>query len=416
VKGPNLPSMAWRNLWRNRRRTLLTLSSIAFGTMLAVLFTGIGDSNWRQMIALAARLGGGHVTLQHPEYLDTPTLSRTVRGVDRLVEVALRDSDVERAVARITGQMMLATATQSYGAGFIAYDPEAEDESTLSILEALAGGEHFSSPRDPGIVLGQRLSDNLKAGLGRKVVYTLTDKKGEIVQGVARVSGIIRTGSPSVDSGLCLLPIDSFREVLGYAPEEATQVGLFLRDQRRAPDVAARLGDGATPGVSALTWKQTQPDLAGFIAMKVAGARFMEVIIMILVAAGIFNTLFVSVMERLREFGIMTAIGFSPASLFGLVMFESFWLGVTGLLGAVLVTAGPYYYMATRGIDISAMIGEGGSNEIAGVALTTMMHAEIYPENVIVIGLAALLATLLSGVYPAWHAGRVVPVETIRLV
>jgi ABC-type lipoprotein release transport system permease subunit len=142
----------------------------------------------------------------------------------------------------------------------------------------------------------------------------------------------------------------------------------------------------------------------------------MEVIIMILVAAGIFNTLFVSVMERLREFGIMTAIGFSPSSLFGLVMFESLWLGVTGLVGAALVTAGPYYYLATRGIDISAMIGEGGSNEVAGVAVTTMMHVAIYPENLLVIGLAALLATLLSGVYPAWHAGRVVPVDTIRLV
>ena len=72
MKGSSLASMAWRNLWRHRRRTLLTLSSIAFGTMLAVLFTGMGDSNWSEMIQLAARLGGGHVTLQHPEYLETP--------------------------------------------------------------------------------------------------------------------------------------------------------------------------------------------------------------------------------------------------------------------------------------------------------------------------------------------------------
>jgi ABC-type lipoprotein release transport system permease subunit len=407
--------MAWRNLWRHRRRTLLTLSSIAFGVMLAVLFTGIGDSNWSEMIYLAARLGGGHVTLQHPEYLETPTLSRTVRDADRLRAGALRDPDVVRVVTRITGNLMIATASQNYGAGFIAFDPAAEDGSTLSLIEALTEGEMFPSSRDGGIILGRRLAQNLNAGLGRKVVYTLTDRNGEIVQEAARVSGIVSTGAPSVDAGLCLLPIDRLREVLGYQPDEAVQVGVFLRDHRRADAVARRLGDLFGTRISALPWHQLQPELAGFITMKIAGARFMEAIIMILVAAGIFNTLFVSVMERVREFGIMMAIGFSPVRLFSLVMCESLWLGLVGLLLAAAVTAGPYYYMATVGIDLTAQMGIEGS-EVAGVAVSPIMQAAIFPENLLMIASAALLATLLSGLYPAWNAGRVVPVESIRLV
>jgi ABC-type lipoprotein release transport system permease subunit len=407
--------MAWRNLWRHRRRTLLTLSSIAFGTMLAVLFTGMGDSNWSEMIQLAARLGGGHVTLQHPEYLETPTLSRTVRDVEQLRATALRDPDVERVVTRITGNLMIATAAQNYGAAFIAFDPGDEDDSTLSLIEALTEGEMFSSARDGGIILGKRLAENLDAGLGRKVVYTLTDKNGEIVQEAARVSGIVSTGAPSVDAGLCLLPIDSLREALGYDPGEAVQVGVFLGDHRRADAVAARVGETLGTQVSVLPWHQIQPELSGFITMKVAGARFMEAIIMVLVAAGIFNTLFVSVMERVREFGIMLAIGFSPARLFGLVMCESLWLGLAGLLLAGAITAGPYYYMATVGIDLSAMMGAGGG-EVAGVAVSPVMYVDIFPENLVMIASAALLATLLSGLYPAWNAGRVVPVESIRLV
>ena len=311
---------------------------------------------------------------------------------------------------------MLATATQSYGAAFIAFDPGAEDETTLSVLEALDEGELFPSTHDKGIILGARLAENLNTRMRGKVVYTLVDKRGEIVQGLARVSGIIRTGAPTVDSGLCLLPIDTFRDVLGYAPDESTQVGLFLSDHRRSRRVAQRLGNGHLDGRAvALTWDQTQSDLAGFIAMKVAGARFMELVIMILVAAGIFNTLFVSVMERLREFGIMMAIGFSAQSLFRLVMLESFWLGLVGLVGAGLVTAGPYYYLATTGLDLTGMLGEG-TGEVAGVALSTVMRVGIFGENLILIAGAALVATLLSGIYPAWHAGRVVPVETIRLV
>jgi ABC-type lipoprotein release transport system permease subunit len=155
--------------------------------------------------------------------------------------------------------------------------------------------------------------------------------------------------------------------------------------------------------------------LAGFIAMKVAGSQLMEIVIMVLIAAGIFNTLFVSVMERLREFGIMVAIGFSPGTLFALVMLESLWLGLMGLIGAVVVTAAPYHFLSTTGIDISEQLGLTGT-EVAGVALTSVMRVGIYPENALIIALAALSGTLLSAVYPAWRAGRVAPAEAIRLV
>jgi ABC-type lipoprotein release transport system permease subunit len=409
-----LARMAWRNLWRHRRRTFLTLSSIAFGTALAILFTAIGDSNWKDMIDLAARLGGGHVTLQHPEYLDTPTLSRTVHEAN-LREVALSDPEVERAVTRISGQLMLSSAGQSYGAGFIALDPATEDIDTLSLLDAIAEGEFFASSEEQGILLGSRLAENLDVKIGRKVVFTTTDRDGEIVRDMARVRGILHTGSPTVDGYLCLLPLDRMRGVLGYDDDEAIQVALFLGDQRRADAVAARLSKQGGDAVAAVPWHQNQPDLSSFIAMKVAGAIFMEVVIGLLVAAGIFNTLFVSVMERVREFGIMTALGFPPGSLFALVMFESLWLGLLGLGLAALVAAWPYYYLSTTGIDIAAQLGAGGS-EVAGVAITTIMRAYIYPENLAMIASAALGATLLSGLYPAWRAGHVEPVESIKLV
>lgn len=407
--------MAWRNLWRNRRRTMLTLASIAFGTMLAVLFTGIGDSNFSEMIDLAARLGGGHVTLQHPEYLDTPTFSRALAGASKLREEALRDPAVERATLRISGNVMVASAAQNQGAGFIAFDPDEEDLSTLSLLDAVSAGELFATSDAKGVVLGERLAEKLHVGLGRKVVYTLTDKHGEIVQEAARVVGLVKTGAPSVDAGLCLLPLDRVRQLLDFEPDETLQVALFLRDQRRADEVAARLGGALGPGADALPWHEIQPELAGFIAMKVASARFMEVIIMLLVAAGIFNTLFVSVMERMREFGIMLAIGFSPSRLFGLVMCESLWLGLLGLGLAAAVTAGPYWYMAQVGIDIAAQLEIAGS-EVAGVAVMPIMRVAIYLDHLVVIVLAALVATLLSGLYPAWSAGRVAPVESIRVI
>ena len=406
--------MAWRNLWRNKRRSILTLVSIAFGGFLAILFTAMQDRSFSDFIDTAARLGKGHVTIQHPEYLDTPTLSRTVEGASELKSFALADVDVEIVADRISGEAMVATADDSFGVRFIAYDPEQETEETLSFQEGLVEGEMFESGRDKGIILGKKLAQNLGVEMGRKVVFTMTDKNGEIVSGLARLSGVIGTGAPSLDKGLCLLPIDVVRDLLGYQPDECTHLAVFLSDSRKSVAVADRL-NGSLREATALTWDEIQPELSGFIAMKVGGARFMEIIIAILVAAGIFNTLFVSVMERLREFGIMIAIGYSSGQLFRLVMWESLWLAVMGLLTCGALTAWPYSYLVRTGLDYSAMTG-GDAVEIAGVGWDPVIRVGIFPEHLLVIIVAMVFATLAAGLYPAWKAGRVEPVESIRLV
>ena len=304
---------------------------------------------------------------------------------------------------------MLATARASYGSGFIALDPTQESTETLEILDDIAEGSFFETSRDKGIILGAKLAENLDVELGKRVVYTMTDKDGEIVSGLARVSGIVRSGAASLDAGLCLLPIDVVRETLGYEADEATQVAIFVHDNRESEAVASRI-DGA------LTWMETQPELYGFISMKVNSTIVMEVIIMLLIGAGIFNSLFVSVMERLREFGVMLAIGFQPIQVAALVMWESLWIALAGLVAAALVTAGPYYHLATEGLDATQMMGGADQPEISGVAFDTQMYVGIYPESAIAIAVIMLFAVLAAGIYPAWKAGRVEPVDAIKLV
>jgi ABC-type lipoprotein release transport system permease subunit len=373
------------------------------------------DRNWTDMINVAARLGAGHVTLQHAEYLEAPTLAKTVHGTGALRELALGEPGVTGVVERIVGQTMLNTAWESRGAGFIAIDPAAEDTTTFTVLGSIVEGTPFATGSDGGLILGERLARNLGVGMGDKIVYMMTDRTGEIVSGLARVSGIVRTGAPSIDGGLTLLPIDAVREVLGYAADEATQMAVFVDDQRKAEGIADRLDAKVESGVAVHPWHEIQRELAAFVALKVGGALFMEALIAVLVAAGIFNTLFVSVMERLREFGVMMAIGWSPGRLFRLVLLESAWLGALGLVGAALITALPYWYLATKGIDATALMGQN-TLEVSGVAMPTTFRVGIFPAHAVVIAVAAFAATLLAGCYPAWKAGRVDPVETIKLV
>lgn len=412
-----LSVLAWRNLWRHKRRTAITLCSIAFASFLAVFMIGMNDQNWEDVINTAARIGGGHITLQHVDYQDRPAFTRTVTGTDGLIPRVKQLPHVTHALPRIVGQVMLSTTTESRGAGFIAYDPSLESTQTLSILEAIHEGELFKTATDRGIILGARLAKNLGASLGTKVVYTFTDKRGQVVSSLARVSGIVRTGSPAVDLGLCFLPLRAVQDTLGYAADEVVQVAVFVDTQRKSAEVRDRVANLLTGPTVALTWKQTQPDLDSFIAMKKGGGSFFSLLILILCAAGIFNTLFVSVMERIREFGVLVALGFSPRKLFSLVMLESLWLGLTGLLASVLLSAWPYYHLSTVGLDLSKQFAASGQQaDIAGVAMSMVLKVGLYPESAILIAVAVLGATLLSGLYPAWKAGRVQPVEAIKLV
>ncbi|HMV65636.1 MAG TPA: FtsX-like permease family protein [Myxococcota bacterium] len=413
-----LASIAWRNLWRQRRRTLLTLVSIAFGGFLTIMMTALQDRSFADFIDNAARLGSGHVALQHPEYRDTPTLTRSVTDADEKRKVAEADPAADRAVERVTGQTMVSTASDSFGALFIAYDPALETPETLTFTRSVVEGRLFESADEPGIILGDRLARNLNAKIGNKVVYTLTDRSGEIVTGMQRLVGVVHTGAPSLDAGLCLLPIGAVQRLVGYAPHEATQVALFLHDGRQSLAAASRLDRHVGPNTAVLTWDEVQPEIRTFVAMKVGGSRVIEAIVALLVAAGIFNTLFMSVLERTREFGIMLAIGYEPRQLFALVMLESAYLAALGLAASLAITAWPYHRLSQTGIDMSKAYSEQGldSLEISGVGMDPILRIGIFPDHAVAIVVTIAAATLLAGLYPAWKAGRVSPVESINLV
>jgi ABC-type lipoprotein release transport system permease subunit len=415
LRGPALFVMAWRNLWRNRRRTIITLSSLAFGVMTAVVFTGLTDQSLGDAIDLAARMANGHVTIQAREYRDSPTLERSIAGGAALRDQLAGDRDVVKVAPRINGQLVVATASDSFGAGFVALDPALDDAQSFAPLGQIVDGKLFTGSDAQGIVLGKTLAKNLGATVGKKVVYTLTDKHGEIVSGLGRVRGILATGSTSADAALCLLPIDAVRALIGYDHDEATQLAVYLRDQRQAERAAERLNGMVPQGTVALSWQQVNPDLAGFVTVKVIGSEVIEAFVILLIAAGIFNTLFVSVMERLREFGILLAIGFSPARLFRLVLWESLWLALVGLVAGVVVTAPLYHYLHAHGIDMSARVGNNRV-EIAGAMMAMVVRATVYPDHALIIAVAIVAVTLLSGLYPAWRAARVQPVDAIKLV
>lgn len=311
-----LNRLAWKNLWRNKRRTLITGFSISLGVFLSVTFTGTGDYSYTNMIDASATMGMGHVTVEAKGFNETPSLDKRLNNSEMIRKEIIKLPNVSDATVRIMGQAMFASASKSIGGSFLAINPKTESAKINLMIRAITEGKIFDDNGGRGIVIGSVMAEKLKLKLGKKIVYTTTDINGEIVGEVARVSAIFKTGLDEVDGAMVLLPIDRVRETLGYTPEEASMITVLISDQRKAKglrdQLAIMINDRET---EVLSWQQTQRDLTGLITIDKTTNYLSQVLIGLVIAAGILNTLLMGVMERTREFGIMMAVGMPPSTL-----------------------------------------------------------------------------------------------------
>ena len=405
--------MAWRSLLRNRRRTLITAFSVAFGVLLSVTFTASGDYSYTNLINSSTTLGFGHLAVEPVGFNDTPSLAKALAESERIRDRAAALPLVSGAYVRIVGQAMFASGARSVGGQVIGFVPGKENPLHSIYLRCLKEGAAPGLDDPNGALIGARMAEKLNLRLGKKLIYTLTDKNGEMVSGISRVRGIFATGENQIDGSVVLLPLARLRQSLHYGPEEASLVSIFISDQRRVEEVRGQL-EKILPGRTreVLTWRETQAELAGLIAIDRSGNYLMQFLVGLLIAAGIFNTMLMSVMERRREFGMMMALGMGPGQVVAQVLVESFLIGGLGLILGVLITTPWYLYMVRVGIDLSGQIGHDYST--SGVLVDPVLKFRLFKESVFAILGGIMLLTMLAGIFPAYRAGRVVPLESVR--
>jgi ABC-type lipoprotein release transport system permease subunit len=406
--------LAWRTLSRNRRRTLITAFSIAFGIFLAVTFTGSGDYSYTSMIDTSAAMGLGHVSMEAAGYNARPALSRWFPDPDPVMELAGRQSAVTGVYPRIMGQAMFAAGAKNVGGMFLAIDPTRENAGHNFFIRSIVEGELFAESAGRGAVIGAEMAGKLNLRPGKKVILTVTDRDGQLTSELFRVSGIFRTGDRAADSGFVLLPLDRLRRTLGYENSGVTLVALYLDDQRRGSRVGRELARRVSfrQDIEVLAWHETQPDLAGLIAVDRLFNYLLQLLVGLVIGAGIMNTMLMSVLERRREFGIMMALGMAPAQVVRLVLIESFWLGCLGVAMGTALTVPWFYYMSVTGIDLSGLIGDEYS--AGGVLVDPVLKLRLYKESGAAILVTVFVLTLAAAVYPARRAGKIMPVDTMK--
>ncbi len=358
-------------------------------------------------------MGFGHITVEPMGYNDTPGLDKKITDVESIRNFVLQVPEVESALIRIVGQAMFASAIKNTGGTFIAIDPAKESSERNIFIGSIIEGSLFEGTDGRSVVIGTKMAEKLNLRIGKKLIYTVTDVNGEIVSEITRVTGIFKTGVDEVDGSMVLLPIDRVRATLGYKKNEATIVPIYIDDQRKTGKVRNVINRMIeNPKVEVLTWNETQPETAGFITLDRGMNYLIQILLGLLIAAGILNTMLMNVLERTREFGIMMAIGMTPGRLVRLVLTESIWIGFVGLIFGVMITIPCYIYMSNIGIDLSGLYEDG--SDVGGVLFDLVIKFRLYRESAVAILCGVFVLTVAAGLYPAFRSGRVPPVESLK--
>lgn len=404
--------LAWRSLWRHRRRTLITVSAIVAGTTLALFLITMGDGVYKKLIDEAVKMNAGYVTVEHADYSRDLSIDLAVRSVEDVRREAAAIEGVTAVKVLILGQAVVSTGAGSAGVGFLGVDTNAEREVSplaLNIVE----GRYLNKEDRRGVVLGKRLATRLNLRPGKKLVVTTNDTNGDLVNEMLRVKGIFEVGIEEADGFLVQVPLDTARRVFRLGPDEATRVGLVLdnpKDQKRVLEtLSSRLGDR---GLAVLSWQEVMPDLAGFMAVDLGFNYVFQGIVLFLIGFTILNTILMSVLERTREFATLMAIGTSALRLRLQVAVESLMIGLLGTGFGLLIGGGVSWYFQIHGIDFSSIYGD--DTTIVGYAIDPLIKCYVTAETLWTVGLFVLAMTLIIGAYPSWRSARISIADVLR--
>ena len=412
-----MPNLAWRNLWRNRRRTIITVSMIAFGFALAVVTIGLGDGGHNSMIRNAIRLGDGHLTVQPRDYLQSPANHRFLRGGGDVLTQVQAAGLAGRVAPRVALQLLASSATNAIGVALQGIEP-GHDPLHDVLGDSLVAGDWLERGDHRGLLIGEALSRKLDADVGNKVVLMAGGRDGETISELGRVRGIFRTGVEELDGYVVLSDLAMARQFLYAEGGEAaraplTRVAVFLDDPDLLPVAKTRLVGAVTAGEAVvLDWQEMMPQLVSFIIVDDVGNYIWLVFILVMVAFGILNTILMSVLERTREFGLLRALGISPVQLLVLVLLETILLACIALVIGWVIALGGHAYFAIKGLDLSAM-GEGMLMS-SGAIMDPILRTELSGGRVTALTLIVFATTLLAGIYPAVRAARVSPVAALH--
>lgn len=399
-----ITTLAWRNLWRHKRRTVMILFAFALGAWSMVVIAAISRGSMEQQLNNAILNLVGHIQLHAPGYRDDPVIDHRFPPPGDALRAVLDADGIRMWASRIRVPAMVASERESAGVTLIGIEPERERGLSF-IPDSITDGRYLQSSDDAGLLLGRKLAEKLETGLGRRVVLLTQDPKNQLADRGFRVVGIFDTQPQQMEEAYVFIGQATARKMLKL-DNTSSEIALITPDRDRLGPLLERLR-AAAPHLDVAPWTEVEPLLV--LTQKITDAILLiwYVIVFAAMSFGLINTLLMAVFERTREFGLFQALGMPPRHILDQVLVESLILLTLALVLGNLLSAATLAALRD-GIDLSS-VAEG--MELVGVA-PVIYPAWVLSDTLMANSLVFVLG-LAASLYPAWRAARHVPMDAI---
>lgn len=398
--------IAWRNVTRNRYRSLITIASITIGFASLIFIRAFVDGAHYQMVDNYTGLVSGHIQIHRDGFHKKMGLQRSIRSPQSIIDAIGDISAIEAYAGRVKEYALISSAEHSSGVLLMGIDPDRE-RSITDLHRRVPEGTFPAN--DAQIVIGKDLADLLNVSIGDKIVVIAQAYDGSLASAAYRVSGLLDTGAEELDKGLALITLGASQElfVLGNMVSE---IAIKTGSHENVGAVTDSLRDRLdTDTFEILPWQEISPILVQWIEFDVTFINVLLLIVLMVIATGILNTLLMGILERVREFGIMLALGTKRSQILLMIALESILLGAVGITCGLVIGTTLSYYFGVHGIDLSAF-----STAMNDYYTGSVIFTRISLGYVIVYGVTMLLTSIIVSIYPAWRAASLKPVDAIR--
>ena len=404
-----LLQLAFRNIWRNRRRTLLTLSAMVVSLALLILSLGVFSGMLVDILASTTGQYHGHLIITADHYLDDHDMYKHFTTDDQTLNKLRAQENITGISERLRGYGLVSHADNSYPAELLGVHPEME-RTVTSLQNQLSEGAYLEPDDENGAVIGSGLAKKLGVKTGDELVFVTQAADGSIGNDLLMVRGIFRTGHSGHDNSLVLVSLPWLQRTMAL-PGQIHELTLAVDDPLQAAEYVPTVSALLPKGLETTDWGELLPEMREAIASFDVSRFIFVVILYFATGLGILNTIFMSVMERTQEFGVMMAVGLRPRQVNHLVLLESLFLGIIGAILGLILGLLISSYMSRVGIDLSTWITPV---TYAGGTIQPRLKAIFETRNFIDPAILLLVVSLVAGFFPARRAAKLQPVEAIR--
>lgn len=400
-------TIAYRDLLRNRRRSILTLLAVALGLAMLMMFNGLIAGVWQEALQNSIRLRTGHLQLRAPTFEERQLSLRWQDLLENPGALAARlnqMSEVKAAAPVLWAGTILSTGDESVSLQIFGIDPTSQLYDP--IRESLVSGDFLTPDDRSGIMIGRPLAASLGVGAGQRVNLALVNADGNAEAANFTIRGLFSTGIVSYDESAVFMPLGKAQAMAG-AGERASAIVVLLHRQDDTDQVAAAI---QSPGMATLTWREANQVVLQTVDTAMGFYAILDGIVMLIVAVIIANTLLMAVFERFREIGILAALGMKRRQIMQMFLFEASMLGLAGIVVGFALGSLGVLYLSNVGIPIGSAASVAGSN----FAIGSTMYARYAPGTFLWLALWTLVFVLLASLYPARYAARQEPVDALR--